>query len=109
VAEAAHGGHQPRRDRDDRHVVLKRADLYQLFTYMALADAVRGFFVAPCWNEDEPAQWRDLQFGARPPVPGAKLGLLLLNLRRPVHEVIRDGAETLVKFLRAPAGASQQP
>jgi hypothetical protein len=81
-------------------VRLARADLYQLYTYMRLASALRGFFIVPRWNMNhDAAHWWPLQFGKAPPVDDARLGVLFLNLAKPVADVMREGAEKLKKFL----------
>jgi hypothetical protein len=81
------------------NVRFARSDLYQLYTYMRLAKAKRGFFVAPAWRPNERAAWLvECEFGERPPVKGAELRVLFLNLARPVREVLAEGAKELREF-----------
>ena len=78
---------------------LARADLYQMYAYMRLAEAKRGFFVAPCWEEKHDAAHLERVTFAKPPVDGAKLGVLFLNLAWPIRGVMTEGDKALRAFV----------
>jgi hypothetical protein len=88
---------------DLRHVIVPKispADWYQLYVYIRLANASRGFFVVPFWNQTANAAHlvTDRQFEVSPldraENRGVRLAVIGLNLIHPLHRV-RDRAVTL--------------
>ena len=83
---------------------IKPADWYQLYVYLRLSKARKGFFVVPFWsgNEDS-AKLVDAPQFTRSPLNGnvqAQVKVLGLNLLCPIGVIRREGARLLADWLR---------
>jgi len=80
---------------------IQHGDWNQLYVYMRLTTAPCGFFVLPFWNKDgNHVEWLDQFEFAVPPCDGsARVGVLALNLLRPLGDVKQKAAEQLRRWL----------
>jgi len=80
-------------------------DWNQLYVYLRLSGATRGFFVVPYWSADgNPAQRIVMQRGfTKTPLDDeveSRVMVLALNLLKPIGKVRQEGARLLAKWLR---------
>jgi len=77
------------------------ADWYQLYVYMRMNNASRGFFIVPFWKADGNCiEWLDqFEFAVRPCDGNVRIAVLALNLLRPLKDVKQQAAERLRRWL----------
>ncbi len=84
---------------------LRSADLYQLYAYIMLTGAKRGFFVVPFWGENMDAeatilhnQNGELKIGIKD--MNYPIAVLMLNLMKPPRDVLHEAARKLRIWLQ---------
>jgi McrBC 5-methylcytosine restriction system component len=80
---------------------IQPADWNQLYVYMRMKGASRGFFVVPFWNaEGRSSEWLDDFRFTVPPCDGpVRVGALALNLLKPLKDVKQTAATNLRAWL----------
>jgi len=90
---------------DSSSAVLKKyiqpSDWYQLYGYMRMKKARRGFFVVPFWKADGKCiEWLPgFKFAECPRDANDRVAVIALNLLRPLKDVKQNAAEHLRKWL----------
>jgi hypothetical protein len=84
-------------------VGIQENDWNQLYVYMRMTGASRGFFIVPFWNaQGQPAQLLDnFKFEISPCDGNVRLAVLALNLLQPLQKVKEEAAKRLREWLLA--------
>lgn len=87
-------------------VGIQSNDWNQLYVYMRITEAMRGFFLVPFWNAEGPSTVLrdDFDFVDSPCDGNVRLAVLGLNLLRPLKDVKKAAADKLRDWISAKDG-----